>query len=878
MRPRNPKVQDIEGLAQLLNKAGVDFGVEDVADALWLAGQMGDLSQSDRSKSQEGQNTSSSQLDIREEFIDNDLTDEHANRVQLSLPKGQSQKSGGSVMGTGVPIKAPAAPALRIRLDLSRALRPLRRQVPSPGRLEFDEEATLTQIVDRQIWSPVLKPAPEPWLDVALVVEEMESLPIWTETIAEFQILLERQGAFRQVTTWRLRTQTQKSPQLFPNWRDTSHQRRSQSSKQLWDASGRRLILLLSDCTSEAWHTGSVLSWLETCGRQAPTAVIQLLPERLWPQSALSRGTPLWLSALDPGMATAKLRLQYRTPLLQQLLALGEPKPTKLMTVPVVPLESEPLKQWAKMVAGMGDSRAVGMQFDLEAVKPSSADRNQEQDTELNAVNRVQRFRTTVSLMAQTLAGLMSEAPVSPPIVDLIRQTLLPKAEPVHVAEVFMGGLMQPQASSPAKTGQTSTVQYDFVPGVRELLSYAISKSASESVLNAVSRYISERLGLNTKSFEALLQIDFQGNSVAQEMVIPFAELAVGTLRRMGGEHAVMADQLETAPKVAPSPPMPDPDDRFPLLQTFGFREAILDFEFESIEDPDPAWVEFEFETVTLTLERVKGRKAPQITQQRRRGRGQQRIEKLGQDIDLEMVLIPAGTFEMGSPETEEGRSPSESPQHKVTLASPFLMSKYPITQAQWRSVATLPQAERELNPDPSTFKEDNRPVENIDWYAAVEFCQRLSRYTNQDYRLPSEAEWEYVCRGGSSTPFHYGETITSDLANYNCNNAYGYGPTGKYRARTTDVGNFPANAFGLYDMHGNVWEWCQDIWHENYKRAPDDGSAWISEGDNDYRVLRGGSWYSHPVCFRSAFRLRHVSLTRTEDIGLRVVCGVART
>ena len=194
----------------------------------------------------------------------------------------------------------------------------------------------------------------------------------------------------------------------------------------------------------------------------------------------------------------------------------------------------------------------------------------------------------------------------------------------------------------------------------------------------------------------------------------------------------------------------------------------------------------------------------------------------------------------------------SGSEQHEVTIAD-FFIGKYPITQAQWRAVAALPEVERSLEPDPSNFKGDNRPVESMTWEDAVEFCARLTAKTGRTYRLPSEAEWEYACRAGTTGPFHFGETITPDLANYDGNYTYGDGPKGRYRNKTTPVGQFPANAFGLYDMHGNVWEWCQDHYHSDYIGAPTDGSAWVSGGDSSRRMLRGGSWLrlsrGLPVC-----------------------------
>ncbi len=893
MRLGNFRVDDIDGFATLLKQAGVDFGAEDIADALWLAGHMGDLSGVRRGEQEQPTTSAQSKAGIREELADSDQTNDDR-RAQLSLPTRSPQTKGKAQSGSGISIKAPAAPALRIRLDLARALRPLRRRVPSPGKVEFDEAATVEQIADQGIWSPVLQPAPERWLDVALVVEDMRSLPLWQATIAEFQTLLERQGAFRRVTTWRLQTEEGLDPKLFPNWRNSPNQQRPnrqrpQRQSQLWDAAGRRLILLLSDCTSEAWYNGSMVSWLKTCGQEAPTAIVQLLPERLWSQSALGQGALVWLRSLEPGTVSDKLAFTHRMPLLQSLLATPPPQPTHQMTVPVVTLEAEPLKQWARMVAGSGESRAVGIQFALDTFaldtfaldtvdrEPEEENREekkglQQNEVELSAEERVQRFKTTASLKALELAGLMSAAPVSPPIVDLIRQTLLPKAEPVHVAEVFMGGLMQAQATPEGKTEEKPSLQYDFAPGVRNILADAVSRTKTETVLDAVSRYISERLGLSTKNFEALLRIDFQGDPTAQEIVVPFAEIAAQTLERMGGEYAAIAAQLATAPKIPPPPPPPDLNDLFPLLQTFTFREAILEF-----SPPEPLGPElhgFEFETVSLQVQAPSS----ELVLQRQQGRGQQLIEALGNEVELEMVLIPAGTFVMGAPETEKGRSDDEGPLHEVTFAKPFLMAKYPITQAQWRVVATLPQVERELDPAPSSFEGDHRPVEQISWHDAVEFCARLQRLTGRDYRLPTEAEWEYACRARTTTPFHFGETITTDLANYDGNYTFGGGPTGEYRQEPTEVGSFPANAFGLHDMHGNVWEWCQDDWHDDYTGAPADGSVWFSSDEGKSKVLRGGSWDDNPESCRSALRFWGAPDYRSDYLGLRVACGFART
>ena len=234
----------------------------------------------------------------------------------------------------------------------------------------------------------------------------------------------------------------------------------------------------------------------------------------------------------------------------------------------------------------------------------------------------------------------------------------------------------------------------------------------------------------------------------------------------------------------------------------------------------------------------------------------------------------------MGSPRDEEGRSDSESPQHRVTVP-PFFMGKFPVTQSQYEAV---------MGETPSHFKEDgaHRPVENVSWNDAIAFCEKLSQKTKRTYRLPSEAEWEYACRAKTTAPFHFGETISTDLANYRGTDwkiggttypgNYGSGSKGKYREETTSVGQFPPNAFGLFDMHGNVWEWCADHWHSNYQGAPTNGNAWIAGGDSNRRLLRGGSWGNNPRYCRSAYRYRLTPIFCNGNLGFRVVWVAART
>ncbi len=213
---------------------------------------------------------------------------------------------------------------------------------------------------------------------------------------------------------------------------------------------------------------------------------------------------------------------------------------------------------------------------------------------------------------------------------------------------------------------------------------------------------------------------------------------------------------------------------------------------------------------------------------------------------------------------------------HQVKLKS-FYISKYPITQSQWSAVAQLPPINQELNPHPSFFSGDNLPVEQVSWFDVVEFCDRLSTFTGKSYRLPSESEWEYACRAGTSTPFHFGETISPSVANYFSSYGYGAGCVGDSCKSTTVVGKFSAaNVFGLFDVHGNVYEWCADSWHHDYQNAPLDGSVWEENHDkshpsNSSRVIRGGAWNVPPKYCRSAFRSHLSPRGRFRNIGFRV-------
>ena len=239
-----------------------------------------------------------------------------------------------------------------------------------------------------------------------------------------------------------------------------------------------------------------------------------------------------------------------------------------------------------------------------------------------------------------------------------------------------------------------------------------------------------------------------------------------------------------------------------------------------------------------------------------------------------EMVVVPSGAFMMGSPESERGRGKNEGPQREVSFRQPFAVGKFEVTFAQWD--ACVAEGGCTHKPGDESWGRGRRPAINVSWGDARQYAAWLAKRTGKPYRLLTEAEWEYAARGVTSTsaqhaPFSTGVTINYKQANYDANFTYGVaGRMGIYRQKTLDVGALPRNAFGLHDMHGNVWEWVEDCYKDSYAGAPTDGSA-VASGNCSLRVLRGGAWNYYPQLLRAAYRYATAPGVRMENAGFRV-------
>ena len=912
----------MDQLIARLRQAGLDLSAEEIADALWLAERLDAppvLKPSPQSDEQVGSAA------VRIEEVD---TTAPSDRTLSDLPLFASDaltvdsESEDVEVPSGFPFKAPAAKALPNAVSLSRALRSLSRKVPSQTQVELDEDATVEQIAALRIFSPVVKPELERWLDLELVVEEAAMSFVWRKTVEEFKRkVLERLGAFRNLRMWRLQADEHQQLQLWPYISGAavgggmaaastvaSGKIRPRSPKILMHPSQRRLILLVSDCRSLLWqarpqrplslqrpYQPTIYDWLQRWSAQGPTTLVQLLPERLWSQTELGYGDSVQLSALQSGVPNTHLTVEGATRWQMQTSALEKAALPEPLAVPVVTLEAGPMRQWAKVVAGRGNERTPGVWFDVGLLQQFPSE-GVERWTGLSAEANVNRFLASgASPVAKQLVRLMAAAPVSLSVVHLLQEKMLKAATPVHVAEVYMSGVL-------CDTGghnRDGAPVYDFKEGVRERLIKVSDPDLTILVFTRLTEKIKEELGdagESIESFEALLSPDPDWVK-SSGLVAPFAAVALSVLKAMGGDYADYAAFVAENPTPRPTTtevsfptfqtldfvlgelvddedPSDDNDglDRFPPpLKMANFKVATISLSQQPLEV-------FEFNTAKIERERAGIFRRLQWVVKKSRAQSRRFVELLSGDLALEMVAIPGGTFLMGSPESEPERSPNESPQHEVSVPD-FFIGRYLVTQAQWRFAANLPQVNQELNSDPSYFKGDNLPVENVSWYEAVEFCDRLTLHTNRQYRLPTESEWEYACRAGTTTPFHFGDMILTEVANYDGGYTYADGPKGKKRGKTTSVNEFDvANTFGLSDMHGNLWEWCQDHWHENYEGAPIDGSAWLTNDKETGRLLRSGSSGFIPRNCRSAFRDYVTPGFRNFSLGFRVSCSAPRT
>jgi formylglycine-generating enzyme required for sulfatase activity len=836
-----------------------------------------------------------------------------------------------ALAGATLPGRVRASQPFGERGDLLRALAPLLRRRPDPARLRLDEAATEEAYAQSRLLLPVMVPAQgAAFSDVVVLVDGGLSMEVWRQQAEELRQVLASSQVFARVRRVAL------DPATLPAG---GAEGRLRSVAQLLPG-GSPLLLMMSDTAGRHWWDGRMLKALEACGRLCPTAILQPLPPWQWGRTALAVGERVAVRNAHPGAANSRY--------VAELLAEGESPVTggSALPVPVLRLDRLSLAIWSAVVMGDPTCASSGVllpekrerekrrkdllgERDLQAPAPAPAPLDRE-----GAKERWRAFQELASPEAQRLLRLMATAPVlTLPIIALLKDAMVPDATgPLPIAEVLISGLVarrgaqRPALSAAEPPPLPDQLQFEVLPVVAALLRERLSAADRLDVIRRISSLVERRWNrvVGQPSFEAVL---FDPATAPPERfagVVQFAAVTARLLEGLPGQRArVFAERIRQGSGLPP-PASPWPASMVFEERAFDTAQLLTARPLETMHVVSARFVEVEtrriaFITAAVTSTggvRRQDAEARAFHEPLRRdtlpfGATAER----GDPLTLTLVQLPAGEFRMGSAEGEEGGYSDEKPLHRVELAS-FFMGQTPITQAQWREVAQWTERTgerwgRQLNPSPSRFQAagkgearllegeastDQRPVERVSWEEALEFCHRLSQRTGRSYMLPSEAQWEYACRAGTTTPFAFGETLTPELANYNGNYTYANGPKGEDRAQTTPVGMFPANAWGLHDMHGNVWEWCLDDWHQSYEEAPEDGSAWLinqtgldrgkgagrrpnakeSGGDGTEtgdKLLRGGSWFIHPGSCRSACRGLNAAVHAYDSVGFRVVC-----
>ncbi len=836
------------------------------------------------------------------------------------------------------PIPIPDPFPLPKPASISKMLLPLAKRVSGILVNELDVDATVEQTSEANgLLMMAFRPPLERWFEVHLLIDSSPSMAFWGDLVEGVATLFRWQGFFRDVRVWQFET-LNSEPRLF-----SGAERIEREIRSLIAPGRNRLFVALTDTLGKAWHSGTAFAALAILGEQHPVTIAHVFPQSLWRRTALDKAIQRPLIAPHSGCPNSMLKVGARLHTTDGLYRF-----------PIFNLSPNHFKTWANFLAGSGGNSIQGVLIRQEAPgvtniddEPESVEETSEhllrgfltdaspEARELAKILAAVPLIPPVMRLAQRqflpdsehwhlaevfFSGLLQKSSFGPTEATVpetwydfrsgIRELLLGNSPVLRTAEIWReigdfihhhyGSLRDFQALIPNPEGSIQDTAVDRDSYFAEVDAAVLMTWGGEYTIRA--QELRNKVAARKQQIESLPPIKSFEFKVALIEVNQPSQIGTSSLLEIVNEaifaktekylndveqlviQGVLANQ--TYEEIAAS--AGEFAEHLPVTTRTNLGSYLRNNVAPNL------WKVLS----TVFGEKVTKRNAkkvieefamPKIAINTTQKTAPYYIEDLGNEIRLEMVLIPGGSFMMGSPEDELERRESESPQHLVNI-NPFCIGKYPVTQEQWRAVASLPQVHRTLDSEPSRFTGDKRPVEQVSWDDAVEFCDRLTSYTKRQYRLPSEAEWEYACRAGTTTPFHFGETITTDLANYDgtddkehkWSGSYGPGPKGTYQQETTDVGSFGvANAFGLYDMHGNVWEWCADHWHDNYEGATTDGSAWIdidNDNDNHFRLLRGGSWNNDPEYCRCASRFDNN--LGSNNVGFRVVCAgaVART
>jgi formylglycine-generating enzyme required for sulfatase activity len=770
----------------------------------------------------------------------------------------------------GPSIEVPSLPSLPNRDRFVRQLKLLRRLHPSLRRRTLNLDATVRRFCEEEIPEPVFSPGYEQTLNLTFLVDESPTMDMWRNMASEFFGVLQASAAFQRSRAflWSVTMQDGRAQASYSPLHSAADESESDADvvKRL-EFSAHDVVVLFSDCTARRWYRSDCMAQWKEWARRAHVVVVNPLPQRFWPRTSLEAAQRVNLRMDQVASPNASLRVSSP----QQT---GPDLPRdQTFALPIVAPDPAHLLAWSRFMA-LRRRSFPGRLYSIGDSQPLSPAPERKP---LTSRERLAMFKRQARPEAVELARLVAASPIiNLPIVRLLRSRLLAPSRPgvdpndcSYDAEVMLSPLLQvaPIDKREKRSAEPDQVLYRFpdekggqdIKGMRAALVGELPRARIQEVLNTIGFYIEheaeELQAGHFHGFVAMLHNPEQAVGDELWRVHEIVQIAARIIfRRLGGKYAELLKsagqprflselnaaftQAQTACEAGDAPK----------------AQQILKAARQAAEKSD--WADahclldeqLDFYGGLLQVE--------QLLHQELTKRGPFTEPTTG----MVLAPIPAGTFLMGSPESEKGRYEDEGPQHRVTLSNDFWIGIHPVTQQQYEAV---------MGDNPSKFKGPDRPVEQVSWEDAVAFCERLNKQTSDlpegnEFRLPTEAEWEYCCRAGLTTRFCFGddEELLGEYAWYGTNSEQETHPVGKKRA----------NEWGLHDMHGNVWEWCLDA-VERLKAARTyvDGVVDPASIKGGRRVLRGGSWFVGGRGCRSAFRFADEPGFRIVNLGFRV-------
>jgi tetratricopeptide (TPR) repeat protein len=552
---------EMKNFIKKLQSYDPNLAFTDIADILWLAQFVpSSLTFGTTNNQSEGKTLSSFDA-----FFDEEaplppaslVPPSHADGTSSKLEEGEQTKSAALGIGTDdanlasssvpvLPFRAPGVSALTGGLKIARALRPLGRQVPSPSKQVFDEEATIYRIAEEGVWLPATKPSTEKWLDLALVIDKSRSMLIWERTVWELRQLLTSFGIFKNVECWELRTETSDGEPILTRQGDTTT--RSRRARELYAANGRRQVVVLSDCVSQGWRTGKAFKWLAPLAKNNAVTLFQLLPERMWEGTALDHTNIATNESVYFHFKAGEIgnrRLVAADNI--YFLPVEWQSPQKL-ALPVVELEPGKIYEWACTLAESGQHKTPGFVINFAPSGRKKADRFS-YSTDGEADNTVERllkdFVANTSQSARTLAVWLSAFEFfNLPLIRLIQRKVLPETNQSHLAEIYLSNLIV-QLPSP-DSQHVEQLHFRFVSGVREVLNAQLPEYAESQIWQSLTDFvIKDASPQQLVEFSSFLLVD-RSEFTMERRLQRFAAVTAQKLVSLGGKYAEIGEQISS--------------------------------------------------------------------------------------------------------------------------------------------------------------------------------------------------------------------------------------------------------------------------------------------------------------------------------------------